>query len=98
VHSCQYIGRQHCQAKPEWVRYLELPEVPATTDLLGWWKDYEPEYPKITKMVRQVLGCPISSAGVERLFSKATRVYDKLRKKMGTLTLGDVLMAGNVSY
>ena len=49
-------------------------------------------------MARQVLGCPISSAGVERLFSKATRVYDKLRKKMGTLTLGDVLMAGNVSY
>ena len=79
-------------------RYSQHAITQQTHSPVGSWVDYEPEYPKITKMARQVLGCPISSAGVERLFSKATRVYDKLRKKMGTLTLGDVLMAGNVSY
>ena len=49
------------------------------------------------RMARQVLGCP-ASAAVERLFSKATRVYSKLCKEMDGITLRDVLMSENLSF
>ena len=35
---------------------------------------------------------------VERLFSKATRVYSKLSKNMDGITLRDVLMSENLSF
>ena len=86
---------QATKQKSEWDSYTKLGEEPATTDLLQWWKNQEPDFPKLSKMARQVLGCQILSAGVERLFGKATRTYDKLRK-MESVTLWDVLMATNV--
>ena len=84
--------------KTEWERYLAVEEIDISTDLLGWWKSHESEFPTISRMARQVLGCPASSAAVERLFSKATRVYSKLSKKMDGITLRDVLMSENLSF
>ena len=43
-------------------------------DLLAWWRDTAPKhYPNVARMARQFLGCPATSAVVERLFSKAGR-------------------------
>ena len=86
--------------KTEWERYLAVGEVyvDILIDLLGWWKSHESEFPTISRIARQVLGCPASSAAVERLFSKATRVYSKLSKNMDGITLRDVLMSENLSF
>ena len=40
----------------------------------------ESEYPHLSKMARQYLGVPATSASAERLFSIAGRVYDDLRQ------------------
>ena len=36
----------------------------------NWWKDHQGEFPNVAVMARQYLGCPASSAAVERLFSQ----------------------------
>ena len=40
-------------------------------DVLGWWYQHRGIYPNLVKMVLGVLSCPLTSAGVERLFSAA---------------------------
>ena len=59
---------------------------------LAWWKARDhnlqadaasgrPEgLPALAKMARQFLGRPASSAGVERMFSKAGKFYDDAKK------------------
>ena len=51
-----------------------------STDILTWWAEHESEYPHLSKMARQYLGVPATSASAERLFSIAGRVYDDLRQ------------------
>ena len=73
-------------------KYLELPAISnMDLDLLAWWKaryhklpedlaSGRPEgLPTLAKMARQHLGRPASSAGVERMFSKAGRLHDALK-------------------
>ena len=59
-------------------------------DVLAWWKSKDCQkdgLPILAKMARQFLGRPASSAGVERMFSKAGKFYgeDKQRQEDGTL-------------
>ena len=74
-------------------KYLALPaEADMDLDVLAWWKarDHthradpatgQPEgLPALAKMARQFLGRPASSAGVERMFSKAGKLYDDAKK------------------
>ena len=62
-------------------------------DLLLWWKEHEDELPNLSRMAKQYLAFPASSAGVERLFSKAGNQYDDLSKNMKDETLKHRLMA-----
>ena len=54
-------------------RYLRLLEIPLQTpsgqdqDILHWWKQHENEFPNLSKMARQFLAAPASSAAAERL-------------------------------
>ena len=52
-------------------------DAPKQTEILGWWKE-KTMWPKLQLMARQYLAVPATSAGVERLFSKASLVYDDL--------------------
>ena len=47
-----------------------------------WWAENEKVFPQLSRMARQYLGCPATSASAERLFSIAGRVYDDLRQGM----------------
>lgn len=72
--------------KSEVEKYLE-DEPPVSVkmqdgDILCWWASKEEKYPNLSKMARQYLGCPATSASAERLFSIAGRVYDDLRQHM----------------
>ena len=66
--------------------YLGLPQAPhidksgEECDILNWWKIHAHMFPNLSKMVRQYLAMPASSAGVERLFSAAGRMHSSFRK------------------
>ena len=49
--------------------------------------------PALAKMARQYLGRPASSAGVERMFSKAGKLYDDAKKGQNDETLETALFA-----
>ena len=72
-------------------KYLSLPvEKNIDLDVLAWWKAKDCQkdgLPILAKMARQFLGRPASSAGVERMFSKAGKLHgeDKASQEDGTL-------------
>ena len=73
-------------------KYSLLPvETNLDLDVLAWWKARDhnmpansasgrPEgLPHLAKMARQFLGRPATSAGVERMFSKAGKLHDDMK-------------------
>ncbi|KAL1515602.1 hypothetical protein AB1Y20_002221 [Prymnesium parvum] len=80
-------------AKNEAELYLELPAVPMKTQILKWWPEHEKEFPQLSLMARQYLGCPATSASAERLFSVAGRVYGDLRQNMDEDMLESLMWA-----
>lgn len=78
-------------------RYLRLPEIPLQTpsgqdqDILYWWKEHASMFPNLSKMARQFLAAPASSASAERLFSAAGKMHDDLKKSTSEDTLEDML-------
>lgn len=74
-------------------RYMALPEVmDKDIDVLEWWRRHEEEYPQLSRMARQFLAVPATSAGAERVFSRAGRLHDDFKKSTGEETLEDSLM------
>jgi len=49
----------------------------------------------VSKMARQFLGCPATSAGTERLFSGAGKMHSDLAAAMEAGTLQHMLMVGS---
>ena len=74
-------------------------------DVLSWWKARDHDkaadpasgrpsgLPDLAKMAAQYLGRPASSAGVERMFSKAGKLHDDLKQKQTDDTLEHSLFA-----
>ena len=79
--------------------YLELPvEKNMDLDVLAWWKakdcaTKDGGLPVLAKMARQHLGRPASSAGVERMFSQAGKLYDDEKKGQEDESLEHALFA-----
>ena len=67
-----------------------MPDEPVYIDIQVWWRANKHRCPDVARMARQFLACPATSAGVERMFSKAGRNHKDLQKraKDGTLRLG----------
>ncbi|KAK3288263.1 hypothetical protein CYMTET_4253 [Cymbomonas tetramitiformis] len=79
--------------KDELSIYLSLPDVPLDTYLLKWWKSQEVELPSLSRMARQFLGVPATTAGVERAFSKVTFMHSDLRKRLSEGSIEHSIMA-----
>jgi hypothetical protein len=74
-------------------------------DVLAWWKARDHKKPAdpasgqldglpvLAKMARQYLGCPASSAGVERMFSRAGKMHDDLKASQTDSSLEHCLLA-----
>ena len=81
-------------------RYLRLPQIPVfdssgnDQDILAWWRQEAPEFPHLSKMARQFLAAPASSASVERLFSSAGKMHDDVKKSTSEETLESMLIIG----
>ena len=80
---------------PEMEEYLGRPQVEQTEDfdLLAWWKDYEHRAPNLARMAKQVHGAPITSAGVERVFSSAGMLHGDKSKQQDVGLLKALLFA-----
>ena len=83
------------EAKDELAKYLALPQQPMSTCPLTWWREQKEEdaYPNLEVMARQYLGCPASSASVERLFSRVGVAFSDKRKSAGSATLESIMFA-----
>jgi hypothetical protein len=81
--------------KDELEAYLVLPQVKCATEqeVLNWWRDHADEFPNLAVMARQYLGCPASSAAVERLFSQVGIAFSAKRKSAGAATLQHLMFA-----
>jgi len=77
----------------ELAAYLALPQIDWQTewDGLTWWEQNAKKFPNLSVMARQYLGCPASSATVERLFSQVGIAFSKLRKSAEPSTIADIL-------
>jgi hypothetical protein len=75
--------------------YLASPDVTDIDDfdLLKWWKAKESTWPALSKMAKQYLAAPASSAGVERVFSAAGKMHSDLRKSMSDESMKHSLFA-----
>ena len=64
-------------------------------DVLAWWKakDAKDSLPTLAKMARQFLGRPATSAGVERMFSKAGKLYGDDKRAQDDHSLEHALFA-----
>jgi hypothetical protein len=70
-------------------QYLLLPQLSEgmSFDLLAWWKKNSIMWPNLSRMARQYLALPASSAAVERLFSSGGQMHGNLRKNTKEDTL-----------
>jgi hypothetical protein len=57
------------------------------------WKQYQQEFPRLTRMTRQYLTVPASSSSPERLFSSVGLVKSDLWGSLLDTTLIDVMWA-----
>ena len=46
---------------------------------VNWWKEHKHRFPRISKVVLEVLCVPLTSTAFERIFSKAGMTVSKLR-------------------
>ena len=81
--------------KDELAEYLAIPQIKYKTeeDALEWWKVHARDFPNVAVMARKYLGCPASSASVERLFSQVGMAYSAKRKRAGASTLESIMFA-----
>ncbi len=71
--------------------YMQVQQVPNDTDPLMWWKQYQQEFPDLTRMTRQYLTVPATSASPERFFSRVGLVQTDLRGRLLDTTLNDLM-------
>ena len=86
---------QEAAAKDELKEYLALPQIKYKSehDAMTWWLEHQEQFPNLEVMGRQYLGCPATSATVERLFSKVGIAFSAKRKRSEAATLEDILFA-----
>jgi hypothetical protein len=78
-------------AKDELTRFAALPEQPAGTNPLEWWKLHGSMFPTLSTLARRYLAIPASSASSERLFSRLKLTATPARRNMSPDTLSMLL-------
>ncbi len=73
--------------------YMRVQQVTNDTDPLMWWKQHQQEFPDSTRMVRQYLTVPDTSASPERFFSRVGLVQTDLRGSLLDTTMIDLMWA-----
>jgi len=71
--------------------YLESRRDKTIDDPLVWWRKWGSMFPTLSKMARDVLAVPATSAWVERQFSISGGVISKLRGRLSAETISDIM-------
>jgi hypothetical protein len=71
--------------------YMQVQQVPNDTDPLMWWKQLQQEFPDLTRMARQYLTVPTTSASPERFFSRVGLVQTDFRGRLLDTTMIDLM-------
>ena len=58
--------------------YRRVQQIPLDTDPLMWWKQHVQEFPRLSRITRQYLDVPATSASPERLFSSVGLIKSDL--------------------
>ena len=69
-----------------------IKELKPDGDRLVWWKENEQFLPLLSKVAKQVLGIPCSSAKSERVFSTGTMMVTKRRNRLGATRIENLLV------
>ena len=62
-------------------------------DVADWWRSNSAKFPNLEVMARQYLGCPATSATVERLFSAVGHAYNDKRQSANAGTLQSLMFS-----
>ena len=81
------------QPDDELSAYMALPVESMQTNVIEWWRRRRTVFPNLSRMARQYLATPATSAGVERLLSAAGLTFGDLAHAMKEETLGCRLLA-----
>ena len=75
--------------------YLALPQIKIKTDfgVQEWWRNNVSKFPNLEVMARQYLGCPSTSACVERLFSTVGIAFSAKQKSSSPAVISDRMFA-----
>ena len=92
VASSSSVAASVAHSLSELEEYLEQPPAPNQTDVLSYWRE-QTQWPSLQRMARQYLCMPATSAGVERLFSRASLTYGDLRTCLSEENLSNILFA-----
>ena len=74
-------------------KYLEMAPASHDVDVLHWWATNSKTFPHLSRMARQFLSVPATSASAERVFSLAGRVFSDLTQDQNDTTLEDRMWA-----
>ena len=89
------LEQEEGEQRDKLAAYLALPQIKMKTerDVTEWWQKQANEFPNVAVMARQYLGCPASSAAVERLFSQVGIAFAAKRKRADAGTLEDIMFS-----
>lgn len=71
---------------------LKISNASLSQSPVKWWRERCGAFPVLSKLAAKYLSVPASSASVERVFSQAGLTLTKLRNRMGSDTLEELLM------
>ena len=84
-------------AQDELAEYMKLEQVSNKVNPTEWWKERAGVFPNLEVMARQYLGCPASSASVERLFLSVGVAFSDKRQSAKAATLESIMFTrGNL--
>ncbi len=83
------------QMKSELDQYLEESLLPRVQefDVLGWWKLNKMKYPTLSKMARDILSIPVSTAGSDSVFDTTSKEMDRYRSSLRPETVEALICA-----
>lgn len=83
------------QMKSELDQYLEESLLPRVQefDVLGWWKLNKMKYPTLSKMARDILSIPVSTAGPDSVFDTTSKEMDRYRSSLRPETVEALICA-----
>ena len=78
--------------------HLDCPSLEPKHSPLDWWKLYEANFPRLSKLARKILCTPADHLYSPRLFSELGKIYDERRSRQQPTTDEKLLTYINIEW